>query len=39
METTLRAPGLMTVAWWTTEFAHQPQLTSGSALLVRQQAP
>lgn len=39
LEMTLRAPGLMNAAWWTTEFAPQPQLTSGSALLVRQQAP
>jgi hypothetical protein len=35
---TLRAPGLMSVSWWTTKFARQPELTSGSAVLVRQQA-
>jgi hypothetical protein len=36
---TLRRPGLMSVAWWTTEFGRQLQLTSGSAVVVRQQAP
>jgi hypothetical protein len=35
LEMTLRSPGLMSVAWWTTEFG-QLQLTSGSAVLVRQ---
>jgi hypothetical protein len=39
LEMALRSPGLMSVTWWTTEFAARPQLTSGSALLVRQQAP
>jgi hypothetical protein len=39
LEMTLTSPGLMSVAWWTTEFGRQLQLTSGSAVLVRQQAP
>jgi hypothetical protein len=39
VEMTLRRPGLMGVAWWTTEFGRQLQLTSGSAVLVWQQAP
>ena len=39
MEMTLRRPGLMNVAWWTTEFGRREELTSGSAVLVWQQAP
>lgn len=39
LEMTLRRPGLMGVTWWTTEFGRQLQLTSGSAVLVWQQAP
>jgi curved DNA-binding protein CbpA len=38
LEMTLRRPGLMSVAWWTTEFGRQQQLTSGGAVLVLQQS-
>jgi hypothetical protein len=40
IEMTVRRPGLMSLAWWTTEFGRQQQqqLTSGSAVLVLQRS-
>jgi hypothetical protein len=35
---TPRRAGMMSLAWWTTEFGRQQQLTSGSAVLVLQQS-
>jgi hypothetical protein len=37
---TVRRAGLMSLAWWTTEFGRQQQqqLTSGSAVLVLQRS-
>lgn len=39
VELLLRSPNLMNVTWWTTEFGPQTALSSGTALLIRQQAP
>jgi hypothetical protein len=38
LEMTPRRAGMMSLAWWTTEFGRQQQLTSGSAVLVLQQS-
>ncbi|MGA2119721.1 MAG: J domain-containing protein [Bryobacteraceae bacterium] len=39
VELTLRGPNQMIVTWWTTELGRQEALASGTARLVRQQAP
>ena len=38
-EMTLRGPNVLYVSWWTTEFGRQATLASGTAVLIRQQAP
>lgn len=38
-EMTLRSPNVLYISWWTTEFGRPPTLGSGTALLIRQQAP
>lgn len=35
----LQSPNVMHLAWWTTQFGSQTTLASGTALLIRQQAP
>ncbi|HEY2014734.1 MAG TPA: J domain-containing protein [Bryobacteraceae bacterium] len=36
LEMTLRSPGVMNVAWWTIGQGRQPELTAGTASLIRQ---
>jgi hypothetical protein len=39
VEISMRGRNAITVSWWTTEFGHHASLASGTAKLIRQQAP
>ena len=39
METALLGPNLMRVSWWTTQLGRHAKIASGTAKLIRQQAP